>query len=55
MKRNNFLSMLGSGYAVGAGAKSNTNGGTRTLNLSLRRGAPYPLGHVGKTVYPAPF
>ena len=34
----------------GLWAKSYTNGGTRTLNLSLRRGAPYPLGHVGGTV-----
>ena len=34
--------------------KSNTNGGTRTLNLSLRRGAPYPLGHVGRTAILCP-
>ena len=28
-------------------AKKATSGGTRTRNLTLRRGAPYPLGHVG--------
>ncbi len=31
---------------------SATPGGTRTLSLTLRRGAPYPLGHRGKEMLP---
>ena len=28
--------------------KDTTHDGTRTRNLALRRGAPYPLGHAGR-------
>ena len=30
---------------------SHTHDGTRTHNLTLRRGTPYPLGHAGRSTY----
>ena len=34
-------------YTIGPNTTGITPGGTRTHNLTLRRGAPYPLGHRG--------
>ena len=36
-------------------ATGTTSSGTRTHNLTLRRGAPYPLGHGGrkKSLHPS--
>ena len=34
-------------YTIGPNTIGITPGGTRTHNLTLRRGAPYPLGHRG--------
>ena len=34
-------------YTIGPKTTCITPGGTRTHNLTLRRGAPYPLGHRG--------
>ena len=36
--------------ATGTTHVRNTSSGTRTHNLTLRRGAPYPLGHGGTKI-----